>query len=81
MTRRAEGDPLSEPGRDGPAERVLEVTGGKPEVVYNPRNEGGVKRMRADLTSAEQLLGYHPAIDLKTGLRMTFDMDKRIRQK
>lgn len=60
---------------------VLEVTGGQPEVVYNPRNEGGVKRMHADLTLAEQVLSYHPAVDLKTGLRSTFDLDKRIRQK
>ena len=58
---------------------VLEVTGGKPEVVYNPRNEGGPRRMRADLTLAEQLLGYRPAIDLRTGLRLTLDKDNRLR--
>jgi UDP-glucose 4-epimerase len=60
---------------------VLEVTGGKPEIVFNPRNEGGVRRMRADLSLAHQLLGYRPAIDLKTGLRLTLDNDKRLRQK
>lgn len=60
---------------------VLEVTGGKPEVVYNPRNEGGVKHMRADISLAGQLLNYHPVVDLKTGLRQTLDQDKRIRQK
>ena len=27
---------------------VLEVTGGKPEVLYNPQNSGGVSRMAAD---------------------------------
>lgn len=58
---------------------VLEVTGGRPEVVYNPRNEGGVRRMRADLTLAEKLIGYHPVIDLKTGLQMTLEQDKRLR--
>ena len=58
---------------------ILEVTGGKPEVVYNPRNEGGPRRMRADLTLAEQLLGYQPAIDLRTGLRLTLDKDNRLR--
>lgn len=60
---------------------VLEVTGGKPEIVYNPRNEGIPRHMRADLTLAEQLLGYHPAVDLRTGLRLTLDQDKRLRQK
>jgi UDP-glucose 4-epimerase len=60
---------------------VLDVTGGKPEIVFNPRNEGGVRRMRADLSLAKELLGYHPAIDLRSGLRLTLDNDKRLRQK
>lgn len=59
---------------------VLEVTGGRPEVVYNPRNEGGVRRMRADLSRAEMILNYQPAIDLRTGLRWTLEQDKRLRQ-
>lgn len=58
---------------------VLEVTGGSPEVVYNPRNEGGVKRMCADMTQAADLLNFRPAVDLRTGLRLTFDQDKRLR--
>lgn len=58
---------------------VLDVTGGKPEVVNNPRNEGGPRRMRADLTLASQLLGYHPAVDLRTGLKLTLDQDKRLK--
>ena len=60
---------------------VLEVTGGSPEVVYNPRNEGGPRRMCADLTQAELLLGYRPAVDLRTGLRLTLEQDKRLRAK
>jgi UDP-glucose 4-epimerase len=57
---------------------VLEVTNGKPEVVSNPRNEGGPRRMRADLQTAEQFLGYRPATDLRTGLRLTLENDKRL---
>ncbi len=60
---------------------ALETTGGHPEVVYNPRNEGGVRRMRADLALASDLLNYRPAVDLKTGLQMTFTKDKRICQR
>src|SRR5512142_2439116 len=60
---------------------VLETAHGQPEVVYNPRNEGGPRRMRADLTLAEQLLGYHPAVDLRAGLRLTLEKDKRLKQK
>jgi UDP-glucose 4-epimerase len=59
---------------------VLEVTGGKPEVVYNPRNEGGPRRMRADLAQAETLLGYQPGMDLKAGLRLMLELDQRLRQ-
>jgi len=60
---------------------VLDVAGGAPEVVYNPRNEGGVRRMCADLTQATHYLNYRPAIDLRTGLRLTLEKDRRLRQK
>ncbi len=60
---------------------VLEAARGKPEVVYNPRNEGGPRRMRADIALAEQVLGYQPAVDLRTGLRLTLEKDQRLRQK
>lgn len=60
---------------------VLETASGSPEVVYNPRNEGGPRHMRADIALAEKLLGYHPAVDLKTGLRLTLEKDQRLRQR
>jgi UDP-glucose 4-epimerase len=60
---------------------VLEVTGGKPEVVNNPRNEGGPRRMCADLAQAGALLGYQPGMDLKAGLRLMLELDQRRRQK
>jgi UDP-glucose 4-epimerase len=60
---------------------VLDSTNGSPEVVYNPRNEGGVRRMRADIAQAAHLLNYRPAIDLRTGLRLTLERDNRLRQK
>ena len=53
------------------AHQVTETTGGHPEIVYNPRVEGGVSRMCADLTLAEKLLGYQPLIPLEMGLRLT----------
>ncbi len=60
---------------------VLETASGQPEVVYNPRNEGGPRRMCADIDLAEQLLGYRPAVDLRTGLKLTLEKDKRLRQR
>lgn len=58
---------------------VLDVTNGKPEIVNNPRNEGGPRRMVADISLARQLLGYQPAVDLRSGLRTTLDQDRRLR--
>ncbi len=60
--------------------QVVEVTGGSPEVVYNPRNEGGPRRMRADLTLARKLLSYQPLTPLSVGLRNTLEQDPKIRQ-
>lgn len=59
---------------------VREVTGGNPEVVYNPRNDGGPARMCADLTLAKEKLGYSPAVSLEVGLRNTFEMDAKLRK-
>src|SRR6185369_7697470 len=43
---------------------VLDVTGGKAELIYNAQTSGGVSRMRADLTLASQKLNYYPSISL-----------------
>jgi len=60
---------------------VTGVTGGAPEVIYNPRNEGGVRRMCADIGLAKKLLNYQPAIGLEAGLRLTLEKDKHITAK
>ena len=60
---------------------VLSVTGEKPEVMYNPRNEGGVRRMCADLRLAEELLNYKPTVDLRDGLQRILEKDPRVRCK
>lgn len=61
------------------ANLAQEITGGKPEIVFNPRNEGGPRRMCADISLAKELLGYQPTVDLSTGLRLTFENDTRLR--
>jgi len=58
---------------------AIEVTGGKPEIVYNPRNEGGLSRLCADLTLARIKLGYEPKVSLEEGLKITFEEDIRIK--
>lgn len=55
--------------------KVMEITGGKPQVVINPRAESGVSFLRADISLAEKKLNYKPSIDLETGLRLTLERD------
>jgi UDP-glucose 4-epimerase len=63
------------------AQYIIEITGGRPEIVYNPRNEASTLRMCADLTMARQLLKYEPKISIEAGLRLTFEKDPRLMQK
>lgn len=50
---------------------VLEVTGGTPEVITNPRNDGGLSRLCADVSLARDKLGYKPVTTLAEGLKNT----------
>jgi UDP-glucose 4-epimerase len=56
---------------------VLEVTGGKPEVLYNSQNSGGVSRMAADPGLSHDKLNFNPSIKLEQGLRLTLQRDPR----
>ena len=57
------------------ARLAIEVTGGHPEVVYNPRNEGGLSRLCADIHLAQERLGYEPRVPLVEGLTRTLHRD------
>lgn len=59
---------------------VQEITGGHPEVVFNPRTERGPSRMCADLSQAREKLNYRPTVSIEAGLRMTLERDPRLRQ-
>jgi len=57
------------------ARQVIDITGGKPEEVYNPRVSSGVLRMCADISKAKRELNYVPLISLENGLRLTLEKD------
>jgi UDP-glucose 4-epimerase len=63
------------------ARLAMDVTGGKPQVVFNPRSDGGASRMSADISLAGQKLNYQPLIPIEMGMRLTFERDPRLRQK
>ncbi|MCZ2128376.1 MAG: NAD-dependent epimerase/dehydratase family protein [Anaerolineales bacterium] len=58
---------------------VLEITESKANVVYNTQTEGGVSRMKADLTRAKEKLRFAPSIKLEDGLKLTLQRDARFR--
>jgi UDP-glucose 4-epimerase len=60
---------------------VLEITGGKPEVVYNSRSDRGPSRMCADVSLAREQLGFQPKMSLEAGIRNTFERDQRLRNR
>ncbi len=58
---------------------VLEVTAGQPEVLYNSQTPGGVSRMAADISLAQEKLSFRPSIGLEEGLRLTLQRDPRFK--
>jgi UDP-glucose 4-epimerase len=52
-------------------------TDSKAEVIYNPRSDPGVRRMCADISLAQEKLGYQPMVNLEAGLLQTLERDKR----
>jgi len=55
------------------ADIVLEVTGSKSEIVYEPLPVDDPTQRRPDISLAERVLGWRPEIDLREGLRRTYD--------
>lgn len=55
------------------AQRVLEVTGSKSKIAYQPLPADDPKQRCPDISKAKALLGWEPKIDLVTGLKMSLD--------
>jgi len=58
---------------------VLDITGTKPTVMYNQRDDRGPDHMCADMQLARETLNFTPSIDLEKGLRLTLEKDPRFR--
>jgi len=55
------------------AEKVLEITGSKSKIRFEPLPQDDPKQRRPDITKARKLLGWEPKVDLLTGLRLSLD--------
>ncbi len=54
------------------ASMVLSITGSRGEVVHVPERKGEVLRSLADVTAADEVLGFRAERDLRAGLSETF---------
>jgi dTDP-glucose 4,6-dehydratase len=52
---------------------VLEVTGSRSKIRYQPLPQDDPKQRCPDISKAKRLLGWEPMIDLRTGLGMSLD--------
>ncbi len=58
------------------AREVVEVTGGKVEILFKPLPQDDPTRRRPDITVARNLLGWEPTVKLRDGLRLSLDYFK-----
>jgi nucleoside-diphosphate-sugar epimerase len=58
-------------------ETMNRIVGTKIRAVYQDSRAGDVRDSQADITKAQQLLGYVPSIELEEGLRYTIEWCRR----
>ncbi|GBD35601.1 Bifunctional polymyxin resistance protein ArnA [bacterium HR36] len=60
------------------AREILELTGGKSQIVFCPLPQDDPRVRRPDITRARQLLGWEPKVPRREGLQRTLDYFRRI---
>ena len=55
------------------AEKVVQFTGSKSELIYNDLPVDDPKQRQPDISKANSILGWQPKIALDDGLKMTID--------
>ena len=53
------------------AELILELTGSRSKIVHRPLPQDDPQKRRPDISEAEKVLGWRPAISLREGLTKT----------
>jgi UDP-N-acetylglucosamine/UDP-N-acetylgalactosamine 4-epimerase len=56
---------------------LVQISGKRIEALHRPERSGDIKHSLADISKAENLLGYHPATSPVDGLRKTYDWYKQ----
>jgi UDP-glucose 4-epimerase len=56
------------------AETILKLTKSKSKIVFKPRRKfDPIQRRKMDISKAKKLLGYSPDIEIKNGLKLTYN--------
>ena len=53
------------------AEKVIDLTGSKSEIIFKPLPDDDPRQRRPDISLAKKALGWHTNIGLEEGLRRT----------
>lgn len=53
------------------AERIIEITGSKSEIVFEPLPEDDPRQRKPDIRKAQELLGWKPTVELTEGIEKT----------
>ena len=60
------------------AKEILELTGNKVKIIYEPLPVDDPKQREPDITKAKQLLDWEPKVKRKEGLKITYDYFKSL---
>jgi len=55
------------------AQKILELTGSKSKIIFQPSLQDDPERRRPDITLAKEILGWSAKVTLEEGLRKTID--------
>jgi UDP-glucuronate decarboxylase len=55
------------------AQKVIELTGSKSQILQQPLPQDDPKQRRPDITQAKQMLNWEPKINLESGLVKTIE--------
>ena len=55
------------------AQKVIELTGSKSQIVYRAMPEDDPKQRKPDITQAREILGWEPKVQLEAGLKKTIE--------
>jgi UDP-glucuronate decarboxylase len=63
------------------AENVIELTGSKSQLIFEPLPDDDPKQRRPDISLAQEKLGWEPTVPLREGLEKTIAyFDELLRQ-